>query len=150
MKRFWMLAALLAALALTLAAAGCGDDDDDDGGDDGGGDSTPTEAASENGDDIEAQTVSVIIADFAYTPPEFTVAAGAEVTFDVTNDDEVSHTFTVYEDEAYSEARETDIEVAGSAVATAAAGTGEVFEAGDYFFRCELHPTQMEGTFTAE
>jgi len=150
MKRFWMFAALLAVLALTLAAAACGDDDDDDGGDDGGSEATPTEAASDGEDQPEAQTVAIVIADFTYTPAEFSVAAGAEVTFDVTNDDDASHTFTVYSDEAFSEPTETDIEVGGSAVATAEAGSGEVFEAGEYYFRCELHPTQMMGEFVAE
>ena len=150
MKRFWMFAALLAVLALTLAAAACGDDDDDDSGDDGGSEATPTEAASDGGDEPEAQTVAVVIADFAFAPAEFSVVAGAEVTFDVTNDDDVTHTFTVYSDEEFSEPTETDIEVSGASVATAEAGNGEAFEAGEYYFRCELHPTQMMGEFVAE
>jgi plastocyanin len=158
------LLAIMALAALSVLALACGDDDDDSG-DDTRGDGAattapvgnaptdaatdvPTDAADETGDDDDngssAETVAIAIAGFAFDPSDFTVPAGT-VSFEVSNADSAPHTFTVYADEAYTDATEVNVSVgAGSS------GSGEgTFEAGPYFFRCELHP-DMQGTFTAE
>ncbi|HUF53704.1 MAG TPA: cupredoxin domain-containing protein [Dehalococcoidia bacterium] len=156
------LLAILALAALTVFALACGDDDDDDTGDDANGDvsttapagdatDAPADAATEDAEptdegegDNGAESVAVLIADFAFDPSEFTVPAGS-ITFDVTNEDSVAHTFTVYTDEAFSEATDVNVSVRGG---SSGSGEGE-FEAGEYYFRCEFHP-DMQGTFTAE
>jgi plastocyanin len=130
-------------LVLSTAAIACGDDDDDDGtGDDNGGDATT--GASDDGGGGESLVVTII--DFSYDPEEFAVPAGEEVTFEVANDDDVSHTFTVYRDAEFNRIGDVSVQVdageGGEGTAT--------FEAGEYFFRCELHPSQMQGSFVAE
>jgi plastocyanin len=161
------LLTLLVLSALAVFALACGDDDDDTG-DDANGDvattapaaatDEPTDAATDAADETDepeptedgddnggaAETVTIAIANFAFDPSDFTVPAGA-VLFEVSNADSAPHTFTVYADEAYTDATDVDVSVgAGSS------GSGEgTFEAGPFFFRCELHP-DMQGTFTAE
>jgi plastocyanin len=114
--------------ALVLVAAGCGDDDDDAGAGD----------APENGGGGGSETVSVSIADFAFDPDETEVPAGSEVTFEITNDDSVPHTYT-------SDDLDLDIEVDPG---DSAEETVEVGEAGEFEVRCRIHPT-MSATITA-
>jgi plastocyanin len=69
---------------------------------------------------------------------------GDPITVEVTNTGTAPHTFTVYSDEEYTEA------VEGADTGNiSGGGTGEFTttfdEAGNYFFRCDIHPTQMEG-----
>jgi plastocyanin len=106
---------------VALGLVACGDDDDDGGG---GGEATE-----------EENTVSVTASDFAFTPTTATAAAG-EVYFEVTNEDDTKHTFTI--DDA-------DVDIAldpgedGSAEAD--------LEAGEYEWRCTIH-SSMTGTLT--
>jgi len=151
---FLMLGVLIAA---TIA---CGDDDqaetgvpgetspaatrDDDAtpeatGDDTGG---PTGAATGLDDEVQVQA-----ADFSFTPATFSVPAGVPVKIEVRNSGNLSHTLTVYSDEDRSN------RVPGADTGTIEAGEDAdietTFDSGEYFFRCEIHPTQMEGEFTA-
>jgi plastocyanin len=140
---------LLLAVAAVFSA--CGDDDDDGG--NGGGQETPANATADSGDDGgddggSVTFVEVDAADFSFDPSELNVAAGVELTFAVANTGAVAHTLTIYADEDYSEA------VEGADTGNMPDGTvGEftvTLDAGDYFFRCEVHPDQMQGTVTAE
>ena len=136
-------ALLTGLIALALVAVACGDDDDDD--DDGnGGEATATEGSGDgNGD---GATVDVVIEGFAFVPNEFSLSAGEDVTIGLQNPAGVPHTFTVYLDDAFSEMQGTTVSLAGGAEETVF-GT---FDAGTYFFRCEIHPATMTGQFTAE
>jgi len=85
--------------------------------------------------------------DFSFDPTTFTVAAGEEVTVTLNNTGNARHTLTVYTDEEYSDP------VDGAETSVNARDTGEfkaTFEGGEYYFRCEVHPGQMTGTFEAE
>jgi plastocyanin len=144
---------LIGVLALTAGlAAGCGDDDDDD---DAATDTTAaasettaapaettaapdteTSAASETtaapDDGGTGAGAAVAIADFAFDPAETDVAAGDTITW--TNNDSADHTVT-FED--------------GSADSGPIAN-GATFEftfdtAGEYAYRCDIHPS-MTGT----
>ena len=130
------LASVMTLAVLLVAVAACGDDDEDGG-----------EPATTDDDVGTAEEVSVEAADFSFDPAELTVPAG-EVTVKLANSGQASHTLTVYADEEFSEA------VEGADTENVSAGEeGEftvAFEAGEYFFRCELHPGQMQGTLTAE
>jgi plastocyanin len=119
-----------------VAVAGCSDDDEDGG-----------EPAATDDDVGTAEEVSVEAADFSFSPAEVTVPAGI-VTVKLANSGQAPHTLTVYADEEFSEAVEgADTE---NVSAGEEGGFTVAFEAGEYFFRCELHPGQMQGTLTAE
>lgn len=155
---FLLAGALLGALAFTA----CGDDDDDDA----GSDQTPaaTSAAPDEGDETPAasspaaadndetppaggggNSVDVKTENFAFDPSEITVPAGEPITFNFTNADSVSHTFTLYVDEEFTQAIE-----GGSATRDTPEITVAFVAPGAYFFRCEIHPEQMQGELTAQ
>jgi plastocyanin len=153
---FLLAGALLAALAFTA----CGDDDDTSG------DRTPaaTTAGADAGDETPAATtagsggndqtppaagggtsIDVRTQNFAFDPAEITVPAGEPVTFNFTNADSFPHTFTLYLDEGFTQAL-----AGGSATEASPEITVAFADPGDYYFRCEIHPTQMQGELTAE
>jgi plastocyanin len=128
-------AALLAAAALlALGAAACGGDDDD--GDDGDS-AAATQPAGDGG-------VTVTATDFSFSPAEVEATAGEALSLTLQNDGSAPHTLTVYSDEEYT------TEVAGADTGQVNGGESGDFEvtfdaAGDYYFRCEVHPSQMQG-----
>lgn len=155
---FLLAAALLGALAFTA----CGDDDDDDSGANGDQTAAPTSAAPDEGTETPAATgsadndetppaagggnsVDVTTENFAFDPSEITVPAGEPITFNFTNADSVSHTFTLYVDEEFTQAID-----GGSADKDTPQITVAFVDPGDYYFRCEIHPQQMQGELTAE
>jgi plastocyanin len=132
MKPFRMGISIPIVLVAAVAVAACGGDDEVDG------DGTATTAAA--GPDV----ISVVAADFSFDPIELEATKGDPITVEVTNAGSAPHTLTVYKDEEYAEA------VEGADTGNiSGGGTGEFTatfdEAGNYFFRCDIHPTQMEG-----
>lgn len=136
----------LAGIALTTAVA-CGNDDDAGSGPTDLG-STPNVATSP-GTNVEEESpvpnVEVVATDFAFAPTTLTATAGEAVSITLDNQGAAPHTMTLYEDEAYATA------VAGADTQNVAGGaTGGITvtfdEAQTYYFRCEVHPAQMEGT----
>ena len=81
----------------------------------------------------------------AFNLSTITVPAGAQVTVHFTNDDSFQHNFAVYDS---STATRT---IFKGAIVTGPASTTYNFTApstpGTYFFRCDIHPTQMYGNF---
>lgn len=159
MKKSVWLFLVAGALLSALAVAACGGDDNEDTGDNQspaattGAAGTRTPAATSPGSAGNDQTppaggentVNVKTQNFAFDPAEITVPAGEPITFNFTNADSVRHTFTLYLDEGYTQAID-----GGSASADTPEITVSFVDPGDYFFRCEVHPTQMEGVLTAE
>ena len=143
MKLLRVFLTLGASVLLVGAVAACSDDDDDDEGD--GGEPAATTAAADGG---ASDSVTVEGKDFSFDPDTFTVAAGKEVTITLDNTGSAPHTIDVYTDEEYSDP------VDGAATGNVDGGeTGEfkaTFEGGEYYFRCEVHPSQMTGEFEAE
>jgi plastocyanin len=144
--RISRLASILTALVLAtlLIAAACGGDDD--GGDDNGG----------NGDDGNGNggevTFDVSMGDNFYEPNEFTVSAGATVTFNLSNDGTAIHNMRVDGgDGEYN----TDDDTVSDPDLMNAGDTGTLTwtapsEAGEVIFQCDFHPTDMFGTITVE
>ncbi len=145
-------ALLCLLIAVGVTACGGGDDDDDGGG-------APTQAATgtrsaapatatQGGDGGGATFVEVDAADFSFSPTDVTAAAGVPLTFAIANTGDAAHTFNLYLDEDFTDA------VDGGETGQMPGGTvGEftiTLDAGEYFFRCEIHPGQMQGTLTAE
>ncbi|HUF52601.1 MAG TPA: cupredoxin domain-containing protein [Dehalococcoidia bacterium] len=152
-KRVWWL--LLSAIAiplLTLSFA-CGGDDDDDDDDDG----SPATSAPANGDDDDdgnggEVSFDVSMGDNFFEPNEFTVPAGATVTFNLTNDGAAIHNMRIFgadneqntDDDVVSD---PDL-VTGGETATLEWTAPE--ETGEYDFLCDFHPTDMIGVITVE
>ncbi len=92
----------------------------------------------------EAQVVEIVSKAIAFDKSEIRVAGGEEITIRHDNQDEaMPHNFAIYES---SEAKElvaaTEIEVGPVQQELIV----EALEPGEYFFRCDTHPTQMTGT----
>ena len=94
-------------------------------------------------------TVNLIAKDLAFDQKTIVVPPGASVTINFTNKDPgIMHNFALYNDST----AKTSIFVGklvtgpGTAVYTFTAPA----KVGDYFFRCDVHPTQMTGTFVVE
>lgn len=153
MRLLRIIPVVFAAVVIGAGLVACGDDDDDTGGD---GSPTATEspaAATSPGTSGNDETppaaggnvVDVKAENFAFDPAEITVPAGEPVTFRFTNADSVSHTFTLYTDEAF----ENPIG-GGSATVQEPEITVSFIDPGEYYFRCELHPSQMQGELKAQ
>ena len=135
-KRRWLMLAgtVVALVALAGLAAACGDDDDD-------GDGTITDGG-ESVLEISAESSASFSTDSLVAP------AGESFTVVFDNQDGVEpHNFAIYTDESASEAiGGTDIETGPITQELAVDG----LEAGEYFFKCDVHPTTMTGTLTVE
>jgi plastocyanin len=124
-----MLRVITVAL-LALLAVACGGDDEDAA----SGAPSPGEVEGE-----QAVPAVVIMEGNAFDPTEFTVVAGQPADITVQNVDPREHTFTVYNDEAFTEAQ-------GSAITLREGDTvtlTDTFAAATYYFRCEIHPATM-------
>ncbi|MCH7577451.1 MAG: cupredoxin domain-containing protein [Chloroflexi bacterium] len=78
---------------------------------------------------------------------DITVPAGGQVTLTADNvDPGIPHNWAVYTDDSASEL------IAGTPICTDCTETitFEPPEPGVYFFRCDVHPTQMVGTFVVQ
>ncbi len=108
---------------------------------------TPGTTTSPSGGGGGAVTIDLVAKNIAFNMQTITVPHGATVTIHFDNEDQgVQHNFAVYTDSSASNNifRGTPI--------TGVAQTTYTFTApatpGNYFFRCDIHPTIMTGTFT--
>jgi plastocyanin len=154
MRLLRIVPVILAAVVIGAGLVACGDDDDDTGGDGSPAATESPAAATSPGTDGNDETppatgadnvVDVKTENFAFDPAEITVPAGEPVTFRFTNADSVSHTFTLYTDEEF----ENPIG-GGSATEQEPEITVSFVDPGEYYFRCELHPSQMQGELKAQ
>jgi plastocyanin len=94
-----------------------------------------------------AVTINLISQNMSFDQNTLTVPAGAKVTMNFNNKDSIPHNFALYTDSsAATVIFKGDIVSSKSIVyqftAPAAPGT--------YFFRCDVHPTTMTGTFKVQ
>jgi plastocyanin/mono/diheme cytochrome c family protein len=95
------------------------------------------------------QTVEISALNVAFSTDELTVNAGGQVRIRFTNNEAVPHNIAVYEDDS------APVEpVADGSVGVTFEGPNVVDDtvfdipaAGEYFFRCDVHPTLMTGDF---
>ena len=159
--KFVRLAALGAAmLALGIAVISCGDDDDDDA--NGVGDeplptATRGTAASPTAGAVETQpsggaTVTVTAADFSFSPAKFAVSGASDTEIEVTNGGSAPHTLTIYRDQEFSDAVNgaTTDRLSGGDTESFTLASSDIAGATQLFFRCEVHPSQMQGEITVE
>lgn len=142
---------LLVALALTFVGAFAATNKDAVGGlvasaTPGGG----SPAASPTGGG--GGNLAVTMTDNKFNPTEFTVSAGASVTFDATNNGTAIHNLRIAgadgeyntSDDAVSDPQL----VTGGGTATLAWDAPA--DAGEVLFQCDFHPTDMKGTITVQ
>jgi len=140
---------LLAAAAAAALTAACG------GNGYGGGATTtgaPATTAAAGGGDARASGnggIDVTAADFSFSPATIEASAGAPITITLKNQGAATHTLTVYADENFTR------KVAGADSGRVPGGGSASFtttfaSAGDLYFRCELHPSQMQGEITVK
>jgi plastocyanin len=111
-------------------------------------DSAPAEAGGQPpGGGDGGSAVSLTAAGVQFDTDQLTLPADTEATVHFTNDDAVPHNFSIYEDDSASKDLFTGQEVpAGSTTDYPV----PALAAGDYFFRCDLHPSSMTGRVTVK
>jgi plastocyanin len=142
------------AAALVLGAGACGGDDDDES----DSDAEPTSAATTastttsgggDGGSEEVIPVDIIAQDFEFQADVETVAPDSVIAVSFTNNGSAPHTVNFYTDEEYSDpipgAESGQISAGGSVNFTF-----ESPESGTAYYRCEVHPTQMQGGLAVE
>lgn len=95
----------------------------------------------------DSGAITLVAANVAFDKDHLDIPADTATTVTLDNQDAVPHNFSIYEDDS----AEADLFI-GPEVAAGASADNEVpaLEAGEYFFRCDLHPTSMVGTVTVE
>jgi len=144
---------VLVATATGIALIGCG------GGDDEGASPSrtvaaasspsPTKATTSSPESTQASqsdTIEVTVKEFSFTPDNFEVPQGKPVTVKVTDTGLSLHTLTVFKDAVFTDP------VSGADVAVSPTQPAEFTvtfdEAGTLYFRCGIHPAQMQGEIT--
>ncbi|NLA39087.1 MAG: hypothetical protein GX882_06870 [Methanomicrobiales archaeon] len=103
---------------------------------------TPTTAPS-------AATVDLSARDTAFNTNTITVPAGADVTVNFDNeDDDIPHNFAVYTDSSASQSIFVGDTITGPDTTTYTFTAPS--DPGTYFFRCDVHPQQMNGDFIVQ
>ncbi len=93
-----------------------------------------------------AVTIDLAAQNLAFDKTTITVPAGASVTINFNNKDTgVSHNFALYTNSSASSSIFVGQTVAGPG--TTSYKFTAPSKAGSYFFRCDVHPTTMTGTF---
>lgn len=104
---------------------------------------TETEEIEPSGESV---TFDLSALNNEFDTDEISVPAGAPVIINFDNQDEgVDHNFAVYETEAATEVIFRGDVITGPAQISYTFTAPE--EPGIYFFRCDVHPTQMTGSF---
>ena len=82
---------------------------------------------------------------------EITIDAGKKVTISVNNTDTgMRHNFALYKTKADADADKDEIAKTDICTAPCKQTADVNLTAGEYFFHCDVHPSQMTGTLTAK
>jgi plastocyanin len=106
---------------------------------------TTTTPSSTTGQSI---TINLVAQGMAFDQKTITVPVGAQVTMNFNNKDSVPHNFALYTDSSATKSIFVGEIISGPKTIT------YTFTApatpGSYFFRCDVHPTSMSGTFVVQ
>jgi plastocyanin len=103
---------------------------------------TPTVTSTTAG---QAVAISLVAKNMAFDKKTITVAAGASVTMNFENQDSAPHNFALYTNSGASQSIFVGQVIAGPKTITYTFTAPSV--PGTYFFRCDVHPTAMTGSF---
>lgn len=109
----------------------------------------PTATPSAQASQPAVDELALVAEDTAFDTDALTVSAGATVRVTLENRDPIPHGFSVYLTDAAEQAVFTGEVFSGPGVTRTYEFTAPS-EPGDYFFRCDVHPELMNGTFTVE
>jgi plastocyanin len=108
-------------------------------------------SASTGSGSAATATVDITAKDTAFDKKDISVPAGAQVTVNMTNQDAIIHNIAFYPDKS---AVEKDAYFIGELFKGPNVTKTESFKAptkpGVYYFHCDVHPDQMNGTFTVK
>jgi len=106
---------------------------------------TTTTPSSTTGQSI---TINLVAQGMAFDQKTITVPASAQVTMNFNNKDGLPHNFALYNDSSATKSIFVGEIISGPKTIT------YTFTApatpGNYFFRCDVHPTNMTGTFVVQ
>src|SRR6266542_80155 len=145
-RRFSSVLAVGTVLVVSLGAVtACGSDDNK---------STATITVaprSSSGSSSAAAGPEVkMVPSIKFEKTEITIDAGKKVTITVNNTDTgMRHNFALYKTKADADADTNEIAKTDICPAPCKQTVDVNLTAGDYFFHCDVHPTQMMGTLTA-
>jgi plastocyanin len=110
----------------------------------------PVAAQSGSGSmDPKSVTIDLVAKNIAFDKSTISVPAGAEVTINFDNKDSgIPHNFAVYESSAAKKVVFKGKVITGPKKITYTFTAPK--QAGDYYFRCDVHPQIMTGTFTVQ
>jgi plastocyanin len=91
--------------------------------------------------------VSIAAEGLAFSTDTLAVPADADFSMAFDNREAVPHNVAIYGDDSATDALFTGETITGPRTVTYEV---PALEAGDYFFRCDVHPSQMTGTVEAE
>jgi plastocyanin len=97
-------------------------------------------------------SLNVSAADFAFSPSALTVNGANDTNITLTNTGITPHSMKIYRDQAFTDAvplAETQ-QIAGGASDDFTLTSVNVGVATQLFFRCEVHPAQMQGTIAVQ
>src|SRR5216117_261776 len=143
MKLARIAALILVLVFVTTILGGCGGD-----GDDKNKSATATQSASaSDGEDDEAK-LTLVAENTKFDKTTLEAPAGKDVALTMENKDSVDHTFTLYETEAATTTLAGGQAFSGPAFLTYQFTAPET--PGTYYFRCDIHPTAMNGDFVVK
>lgn len=105
---------------------------------------TPTPTPTPTGPNI---AIDLIAQDMAFDKSTITVPAGASVTINFDNKDNIGHNFALYTNSSATHAIFVGKIITASQTTYNFTAPGTP---GNYFFRCDVHPTSMTGTFVVQ
>jgi len=144
-RRFSSVLAVGTVLVVSLGAVtACGSDDNK---------STATITVaprSSSGSSSAAAGPEVkMVPSIKFEKTEITIDAGKKVTITVNNTDTgMRHNFALYKTKADADADKDEIAKTDICTAPCKQTVDVNLTAGDYFFHCDVHPSQMTGTLT--
>lgn len=92
-----------------------------------------------------ATTIEITAKDIKFDKATLTVPAGQQITLKMTNDDDIPHNFAVYKAKGDANALFTGTIFKGPDVTKSETFTAPA-SPGTYYFQCDVHPDQMNGT----
>ena len=142
-------APIILSLALAFGLAACAEGETESSAAGNGGDASAAASAGADGGsgaEVSGGTVEVTADDLAFSVDTITAPAGESFTVTFTNNEAVPHNFSVYTEEGGEEIAVGNVINEGETDEITIDG----LEAGEYFFVCDVHPTEMTGTLVVE